>query len=105
MWKWKLVYEDETTFSDLDGSAIESPTWGALFVLQPGVMADTEGVGDYALLHFSDKDRWMGVDEVGFLDRIAHAVHRVDAVRFGRKVWTDEWKKLLTHHQVQMRGR
>lgn len=77
-YRWKLVYEDETEFTDLDGEPWESPPLGVIICLQPGPYEDmihgemVQGGmlrGKWAVLYRRDAGRWMPVDEFGLIDQ------------------------------------
>ena len=86
---WKLVYEDGSEFTNLDGEPWESPPWGVIFVVQPGRFEDMlrgKGLGKGYYYFRSDYGRWCFCDDVGMYDQLSHYAHVITAWRFGRNM-------------------
>lgn len=100
MFRWRLYYEDGTTFSDADGQPHESPPWGVVAIGQPGAVERggqpyMVGNGDW-YLYRADLGYWHEVGDRGFDDHMAHFAHLIACVRKGR--WMpreDEFKQLI----------
>jgi len=99
--RWRLYYEDGSTFSDGDGAPHESPAWGCIVVAQPGEVL--YGANADYFLYREDMQRWCQVGEtgvegrvgVGLVDHLTHFGHLISAVRPSR--WTpdnDNYKAL-----------
>ena len=100
--KWRIYYEDGSTFSDADGKPQDSPPWGAVVVAQPRVEPKQQPVlvganADYFL--YNTKLRcWHQVGEtevegglsVGLVDHLAHFAHQISCVRPARWMVNNE---------------
>ena len=108
-YRWKLVYEDGSEFTDLDGEPWESKPWGVIFVLQPGPHEDfmrAKGGGRGYYYYRSDYGRWCACDEVGMFDQMAHYSHVIPCWRFGRNMPDrGEFKKIWMPYMDEVRGR
>jgi len=91
MFRWRLYYEDGSTFDDRDGAPTSSPEWGVVAVVQPGtdgrdVLA---GTGD-VYVYRTDLDLWHEVGASGLLDHLAHYARWIGCVRPGRWMPRDD---------------
>lgn len=86
LWRWMLVYEDGTRFSDLDGLPKESPRYGAMLLGQPGMDGqDLLASRDY-YIYREDVGHWMEVDFAGLLDQLSVRAEYISCVRVTRQV-------------------
>jgi len=87
MFRWRLYYDDGSTFSDTDGEPHESPVWGCVAVSQPHVESTADkalvGNGDF-YLYRSDLGFWYEVGDSGLVDQLSHFGHLISCVRAGR---------------------
>ena len=94
--KWRLYYDDGSTFSDTEGAPHESPMWGIVGVSQPWVsgIADpaTLANGDW-LLFRDDEGFWHEVGDKGLDDHIVHFGHLISCARKTR--WMPRRDKFL----------
>ena len=97
MFKWRLYYEDGSTFDDLDGAPHESPPWGAVVLGQPSVDPVVMVNSDY-LMYREDLGQWTECGPDGLLDHIVHYGHVISCVRPTRwiptKRFKDIWKRV-----------
>jgi len=103
--RWKLYYNDGSSFSDEDGAPNDSPPFGAVFVCQPNHSGRDLIWGTDYLIHRTDVDAWMGTDLVGLIDQLSHFAPYIDCVRAGREMVTPAFKALMHEAAVEMRGR
>ena len=87
MFKWRLHYEDGSTFSDTDGAPHDSPPWGVVAVSQPAAYPQGEkalvGNGD-VYLYREDLGYWHEVGDSGLVDHLSHYGHLITCIRPGR---------------------
>jgi hypothetical protein len=84
--KWRIYYDDYTTFSSDDGTPLEAPPFGVIAIPFPNT--DT-GRGivhyhDWYFWHLRDL-RWWGSDIHGLLDLLLHNAP-ITAIKQGRSV-------------------
>ena len=96
--KWRIYYDDGTTFSNTDGPPHESPVWGAVGVSQPEFNIQLVGNGDHYIWR-TDLQRWHEVGDSVLVDHITHFGHLIGCVRCGRWMPRNEdfkamWKRL-----------
>lgn len=109
--KWRLYYDDGSTFSDLEGEPWESPLWGVIGVIQPPVRHRTAGGivgknGDY-LLYRQDLGLWHLIGASGLQDHLAHFAHLITCVRVTRWMPEDKefgalWERMREDADVQI---
>ena len=98
MFKWRLYYDDGSTFSDADGAPHESPPWGVVVIGQPHAERHDRVLmnGDTSLyLYRSDLGRWCEIGQGGILDHLAHFGHLISCIRPGRHIPEREAFKAL----------
>lgn len=106
MFKWRLYYDDGSTFSDGDGAPHDSPPWGVVAVSQPDAPNGSRellGNGDY-YLYRKDIGLWHEVATDGLPDHLAHFGHLMSCVRPGR--WMPnrvEWVKIVERMRAEAR--
>lgn len=99
MFKWRLYYEDGTTFSDTDGEPHESPAWGCVGLAQPDLKGSDQIMinSDY-LMWRSDLNIWTQCGRDGIDDHLAHFVHSIQCIRKTRWIPTLDfrviWKRV-----------
>ena len=98
MFKWRLYYENGSTFSDTDGEPWQSPGWGAVAIAQPnqynaGFFRSILKDGPY-FLYRKDWDCWMEVELDGLYDQLAHHAHLISAFRMGRYIRDDDFSDI-----------
>lgn len=83
--KWRLYYEDGTTFSSTEGKPQDSPPWGVVGVSQPGKEYESLliGTGDF-YIYRKDLKAWHELGDTGLMDHLAFHAHLIDCVRPGR---------------------
>ena len=67
--KWKIYYEDGTTFSDQDGKPKDAPGWGVQTIVQPHIESGRYLLPPYDYYLYRDS-RWIGVDVAGLTDHL-----------------------------------
>lgn len=97
--RWRLYYDDGTTFSNLDGEAKDSPPWGVVGVVQTDTMWNAERLGQYPpqeqiYIYREDYGRWSFHGPAGREDQLVHFADVISAYRLGRYVSTPEWNAL-----------
>jgi hypothetical protein len=97
MFKWRLYYEDGSTFTDHEGSPWDSPHFGVIGVAQP-FAADRFKTrlfdGDY-FIYRTDYNCWLDVNLDGLLDHLTDAAQYIVAVRPGRLVLSTTWHDMM----------
>jgi len=96
--RWRIYYEDGSTFSNTDGAPHESPPWGVVVIAQRHTKPKQDEVlyganADY-FLYRKDMKCWHqageieseGAVSVGLIDQLAHFGHLIMCVRPAR--WT-----------------
>lgn len=89
---WKIFYGDGTAFSSEDGDPCDAPAWDVQIIVQVDPVSGryNQTGDDYYV--FRD-GRWCGVDEVGFVDYLAH--HCPSIVKFGRTIGNERYYEVL----------
>ena len=94
--RWRLYYEDGTTFSSADGDPEDAPPWGVVSAVcrdkdDPRHVNAMHGTGfDY---YVWDGEEWWGVDQIGLIDRLASRKAKV--VCFGRTISTTTFQEIV----------
>lgn len=83
--RWRVYYDDGSTFDDTMGSPADSPGWGVVACVSvhhvEGHLFQT--MEDYYV--FDPSCGWVGIDLCGLFDRLGNRVP-TEAVCFGRTV-------------------
>ena len=103
--RWTLHYDDGSRFTSVQGELGESPPWGVVFVTQPGVNSRDLVWGLDYLIYRTDLGHWTGHDLIGLVDQLTHYAHKIEAVRPGREMDTDQLKAMIRHATLEMRGK
>jgi len=90
--KWKIFYDDGSTFCDLDGSPYDAPARGVQVIAQ-----EDEYVGRLMQIKcdyywWTDKDGWMAGDLFGLYDYLSISGYR--KVIFGRMINYHQFREL-----------
>ena len=91
--RWKIHYDDGSTFSSEDGAPWESPGYGVLAVTQDG--ENTVLCSQDFYLYRDDYSCWVEVHIEGLIDHLVTAARHVVAVRAGRTVPLSVYKRVL----------
>lgn len=103
--KWKLYYEDGSTFTDKDGYPWESPVAGLVCVAQPDADEDVLGSRDF-FLYRADEEVWIECDRAGADDQLSHFGHSIAVFRIGRQVPDREkWRRIFRAAVLEVRGK
>ncbi len=98
--EWRIFYADDATFSNLDGLVQDAPKWGAVAVVQRDSLTNHSVLTGPWFYYW--RGQWWATDNdggVGFLDKIVHFVHEIDAVLPGRWIDDEEWNKIIIRAQ------
>lgn len=101
MSKWKIYYDNETTFSSEDGSPEDAPGYGVLAITQD--KESTVLCSQDFYIYRTDYDCWIEVHIEGLIDHIVTSAHNVRAVKAGRTVPLSVFKKVLADVAVDER--
>ena len=98
---WEIYYDDGTTFSDLEGTPQDAPSFGVIAVVSPD-----ETVGRI-ITHKWDwyyvvGDQWWGSDVYGVLDRMTHNLE-VTALKQGRNVNNTAFRRIMSEASINPR--
>ena len=88
---WKIYYGDGSTFSHKDGDPSDAPAWDVQVIVQldPQTGRYNQTGDDYYVW----REKWVGVDQVGFIDYLAHECPSI--VKFGRTIGNERHKAIL----------
>ncbi len=90
---WEIYYDDGTTFSDVDGSPLDAPSFGVIAVVTPD-----ETVGRMVMhkwdWYYQVDGQWWGSDIYGVLDRLTHNLE-VTALKQGRNVNNTAYRRII----------
>lgn len=95
MVKWKVYYDNEETFSDLDGSPYDAPAVGVLVIIQEDKEHGWHSVcgKDYYILDNRGTElKWWCVDHFGLYDYLIQKGAK--RVLFGREVENTLFSKI-----------
>ena len=78
--RWRLYYQDGTTFSNEDGDPQDSPPMGVVALLQPGASPEIMVNADW-LLYRTDFEEWAECGSDGMEDHAVLWGDRISAFR------------------------
>jgi hypothetical protein len=95
MLKWRVYYDDDSTFDSSQGSPADAPAWGvvACNTLDPKEGRTFQSASDFYV--YEPDCGWVGVDLIGLLDRLGNRVP-IESVCFGRTVPSDTYERIYT---------
>jgi hypothetical protein len=96
-WTWKLVFFDDTEWTDRDGPPEMSPVKPVWFAVQPGKDPEIVGLNADWLLWRRDLSEWSVCGADGFADHAQWVGHLIGC---WRKTW---WGPLKEFHRVRER--
>ena len=104
--RWRIYYEDGSTFDSTQGAPHESPPWGAVVVIQntPKELELPLQSGGLAFLYWKDLGFWRQVDDqMGLNIRLAQSAHLIECVRFGTWAIQGQWNEISARaaHDLQ----
>ncbi len=90
--RWRVWYDDGSSFSDLEGEPHEAPGRGVQVVVQADPRTGRRGISgaDY---YIWKGDRWFGVDLFGLWDYLSATGLKV--VKFGRYIERSRFEDIL----------
>ena len=88
--KWRLYYEDGSTFSDTDGQTWESPEWGIIGASQKKGNPALVGQNGDVLLYRADLGVWHLIGWSGVQDHLSHYAHLIECFRMTRWMPQDD---------------
>jgi len=92
--KWRIYYDDGSTFSDDDGAPHEAPPFGFICAVgydETGARYIMHGWDHYCWDHAAQQ--WWGMDQHGLIDRLARNL--VYAYKQGRTVTKSRFQELM----------
>lgn len=93
MIKWRIYYDDGSTFDNTNGEPSDAQGYGIIAIVE----AD-DAMGRVVLngwdWYYHDGQNWWGADIHGLLDRLCHNLPTF-GVKQGRMVSADTWKDTL----------
>ena len=92
--KWRLYYEDGSTFSDTDGPPHESPPWGVVALAQPALEREPIMVNSDYYLWRPDRNLWHQCGHDGLDDHLCHEGHLIQCIRKTRWIPTLEFREI-----------
>jgi len=99
--KWRLYYEDGSTFSDLDGAPHDSPPWGVVALAQPDIDPPITVNADYYLWR-PDLNQWLECGTDGLDDHVCHFGHLIQCVRKTRWITTIDFKRIWAQARTDL---
>lgn len=100
-WRWKLVYADGSTFTDLDGAPHESPVTGVLFLCQPASEPPILLNADW-FMYREDHDEWTQCGSDGMVDHAVLYGHLISAFRKTLWVRSPDFKALWAQAREEL---
>lgn len=87
MTRWRLYYDNGSTFDASDGEPWQSPPWGVVLCIQPHLTGNERLMqnGD-VLMYRTDLDKWTQCGHDGLVDHAVHFGHVISCFRVTR--WT-----------------
>ena len=89
--KWKIFYDDFSTYSNLDGPPEDAKAWGVqvIALLDYKIGRTIQFKKDY---YIWKNEQWWGVDHMGFIDYMQQPGFK--KVLFGRVLETETFKEI-----------
>jgi hypothetical protein len=100
MTRWRIYYDDGTTWSDANGPPEAAPGYGVLAITQE--QEDQVLCSQDFYLYREDYGCWIEVHVEGLLDHLITAAHHIRAVKAGRTVPLSVYKRVLGRVNVNM---
>ena len=92
--KWKIFYEDGTTFTDQDGTPFEAPTSGVLVVIcENDEVGRVLVYGQSYYFWWQEHGQWWAGNIIGMFDYLNRPGAK--KVLFGREVPGKDWNKAI----------
>jgi hypothetical protein len=104
VYRWKLWYEDGSTFSSDQGEPNDSPVSGLLAVGQPGVDYKDVVWNENFYIYRRDHGYWSGHDVFGLVDQVTHFAPVIGCVRAGRDTANSTMKGVARAATIEVRG-
>lgn len=98
---WEIYYDDETTFSDLEGTPQDAPSFGVIAVVTPDETVGRIITHKWDWYYVVD-DQWWGSDVYGVLDRMTHNLE-VTALKQGRNVNNAAFRRIMGEASINPR--
>lgn len=93
--KWKIIYEDGSTFDNTQGKPEDAPSYGVVIIIQ-----EDDYVGRL-IMHLwdwfywrADEGQWWGADVYGLHDQLL-ANKPISAVKLGRNMNSEKFHELM----------
>jgi hypothetical protein len=95
--RWRVYYDDGSTFDDTMGSPADSVGWGVVATVSthPAEGKTFQSMADYYV--FDPRAGWVGTDLCGLFDRLGNRVP-MEAVCFGRMIPNEDYARI--HRQA-----
>ena len=95
MGRWKIYYDDGSTFSSDQGSPEQAPSLG--FICAVGYDEEGNRYIMHGYDHYSydlESEQWFGSDIAGLLDRLLH--NKVFAYKMGRTLTKSAFREIMS---------
>ena len=99
MLKWRIYYDDETTFDNTQGAPKAAPSFGVIAIPQPDPEVGRVVMHKWDWYYWRlDWKQWWGSDLQGLLDNLLHNMP-ITAIKQGRNVhntvFRDIWARVI----------
>lgn len=93
MLKWRIYYDDGSTFSNADGGPECSPVFGVICIVQPDAVVNRTILSRWDFYYW-DGDGWSGCDIYGVIDRASNDLP-MRSLRQGRTISSADYTRIL----------
>lgn len=93
MLKWKIYYDDGSTFSNEEGEPEDAPGFGIVTIVQADPYVGRAVCDGWDFYYWVEEEqKWWGSDWLGFIDRLTHRLP-CRAVSAGRMASEEVWSR------------
>lgn len=91
--KWRVYYDDGSTFDNTQGSPADSPGWGVVAAVTQHHYEGRVFQTRKDVYAYDPSCGWVGIDWIGLLDRLANRIP-TEAVSFGRMLPNTQYDEI-----------
>lgn len=94
--KWRIYYDDGSTFDNTQGSPVRAPGWGVICIVNPDPIVGRVIRQSFDFYYWvPDEGQWWGSDLTGLLDRLINRLP-IEAVCAGRMISFENYQAIIS---------
>ena len=100
MYKWRIYYDDGSTFDNTMGTPNEAPAYGVQIIIRTHPENGAMLVYRWDFYYWQEGKGWFGGDIFGLLDQLLHDTeNKIRAVKQGRTLVTEDFNVIFNRAQ------